>query len=149
MRLPCLVLALMILSGCASTPPAPPSTSEPSGSRIADTALALTGTPYRYGGADPRGFDCSGLVHYVHRRAGIAVPRTAEAQFEDARRVARDGLQPGDLVFFRLEGKVSHVGLYAGGQRFVHAPSSGKAVAISRLDNPYWRDRWVATGRYH
>ncbi|MCB1801681.1 MAG: C40 family peptidase [Gammaproteobacteria bacterium] len=102
------------------------------------------GTPYQYGGNGRRGFDCSGLVQYVHRAVGIDVPRTADEQWRHSRTPRRRHLVPGDLVFFAIDGsKTSHVGVYEGGGRFIHAPSSGKRVSRASLDNPYWRERMV------
>ncbi len=112
-------------------------------------ADGLVGTPYRYGGADRRGFDCSGLVLYVHRAIGIAVPRTAAAQWRQARKVPVTGLRAGDLLFFRIDrGKGDHIAIYAGGGRFIHAPSGGKAVARANLADPYWRGQLVGAGSY-
>jgi cell wall-associated NlpC family hydrolase len=111
-------------------------------------ARQMLGTPYRYGGASPqRGFDCSGLVHYAYKRAGIHVPRTTETLFQSAFPVAADALQQGDLLFFRIEGKIAHVGLYIGGETFLHAPSTGKAVSYASLSNPYWKQRLIRAGR--
>lgn len=108
----------------------------------------MVGTPYRYGGAGPRGFDCSGLVYYSYRKAGIAVPRTTGEQYRQSRRVKLSRLQPGDLIFFRISrDKLSHVGIYAGSGRFIHAPSGGKRVAYASLDNPYWEARVIGAGR--
>lgn len=119
------------------------------GERAADVARQLVGVPYRYGGSHPReGFDCSGLVYYSFANAGLRVPRTSSSQYRSVRRVGADQRMPGDLLFFRIEGKVSHVGIYAGDGSFVHAPSSGKTVSMGRLDNPYWSERLVAVGRF-
>ena len=113
--------------------------------RIAQAAL---GAPYHYGGADPAGFDCSGLVYYSFRRSGIDVPRSLEDLYAASAPVPREQLQPADLLFFRLDGpKVSHVGIYIGGGRFIHAPSSGKQVTYASLDTPYWISRLYATRR--
>jgi cell wall-associated NlpC family hydrolase len=112
-------------------------------------ASEMVGTPYRLGGETPRGFDCSGLVHYAYGQAGVSVPRLTREQYKGSRRVSLDQLQPGDLVFFRIRGgRLSHVGIYAGDGRFIHAPSRGKRVRYARLDNPYWRKRWVGAGRF-
>lgn len=141
-----LLLMLALASGCATTSR---SANAAVGEQIAAQAVAMSGKPYRYGGSSPSGFDCSGLVHFAHRSAGVSVPRTAQLQFRQARRVSPTELQPGDLVFFRIAGKVSHVGLYTGDGRFVHAPSSGKRVEVTTLDHPYWRRQLVAAGRLH
>ncbi len=109
----------------------------------------MLGVPYRYGGHSPRdGFDCSGLVFYAHRRNGIEVPRTAQAQFEFSSRVRREQLRPGDLLFFRTSGKrISHVGFYLGPGRFLHAPGTGKQVSIADYRTTYWRSRFAGAGR--
>jgi cell wall-associated NlpC family hydrolase len=108
----------------------------------------MVGAPYRYGGTSPQGFDCSGLVYYAHRRAGISVPRTTGLQLHGARRVALANVRPGD-VLFELEGnKVSHVGIYAGAGRFIHAPSTGKKVSYASLRSPFWRSRLISAGRF-
>jgi cell wall-associated NlpC family hydrolase len=121
------------------------------GRRAAKAALAVVGRPYRYGGADPQsGFDCSGLVTWSYRRAGLAdLPRTAEDLERLARPVSLDEVEPGDLLFFRLTGKkkTSHVALYIGGDRFVHAPSSGKGVEVVSFDHVYWSRHLRRAGR--
>ena len=148
-----------LLSGCGSAPvraphselgtASPPGGAEP-GARAVHVAYTQLGTPYRYGGSSPDGFDCSGLVQYSYGLAGIRVPRTTSQQLRHARPVSMSALQPGDLVFFRLsKRKPSHVGIYAGNGRFIHAPSTGKEVSYARLDNPYWRERVVAAGRVY
>lgn len=125
---------------------------KPASQTISHPAVAVAeqmlGKPYRYGGASPeRGFDCSGLVYYAYRRAGITLPRTSETQYRNAFKVSADNLKQGDLLFFRIEGKVSHVGIYIGGDTFLHAPSSGKAVSYGSLSNPYWQEHLLSAGR--
>lgn len=110
-------------------------------------AQQLLGTPYRYGGATPKGFDCSGLVHYAYGKAGAPVPRSTSALYRAAAPVNPRQLRPGDLLFFQIAGKISHVGIYAGDRTFIHAPSSGKRVSVGRLDSPYWQDHFIAAGR--
>lgn len=112
-------------------------------------AVAQLGTPYRWGGeSTERGFDCSGLTQYAFKAADIDLPRTSAQQYRATRRIDRDALRPGDLVFFRLDGKrVNHVGIYVGGDRFIHAPSSGKTVSFASLDNPFWSRKYVGGGR--
>ncbi len=115
---------------------------------IVQRAHGLLGVPYRYGGASPKqGMDCSGLIYYLHRQQGQTVPRTTARQFRQTKPIRMADLKPGDLVFFRLTHKVSHVGLYVGDGQFIHAPSTGKQVQRSKLDNPFWRRRWVRGGR--
>jgi cell wall-associated NlpC family hydrolase len=147
---------LALLSGCAGRPAQPPAASmpmPPAGQEarvtVVESAHRMIGAPYRPGGNSPRGFDCSGLVSYSHGHAGIPVPRTAAEQFARARPIGRRDLLPGDLVFFKTAGRrVSHVGIYVGQGRFVHAPSTGKQVALESLDNPYWRRRIIGAGHY-
>lgn len=111
-------------------------------------AKQMLGKPYRYGSASPeRGFDCSGLVYYAFKHAGINVPRTSETLFRNAFPVEPSDMRQGDLLFFRIEGKVSHVGIYIDGDTFLHAPSSGKVVSYGSLSNPYWRDHLIQAGR--
>jgi murein DD-endopeptidase len=157
-----LALALLV-TACAPFRPGMPSepaaggsvsiSQQDAGAAIARQALAQLGTAYRYGGADPaRGFDCSGLVSYVHAQAGIGVPRTAAAQFAAARKVDPDSLRAGDLVFFRPDPgsrEVTHVGIYTGQRRFVHAPQSGRNVGEASLDEPYYRERFAGAGRLY
>lgn len=116
---------------------------------VVTIAREQIGTRYHYGGDSPKqGFDCSGLVYYSHLQAGIQLPRTSYGQYKATRPVNVRHLQPGDLVFFRLSRhKISHVGIYIGHHRFIHAPSSGKEVTIDTLTDPYWQRRFVRGGR--
>ncbi|MGH8642137.1 MAG: C40 family peptidase [Burkholderiales bacterium] len=118
------------------------------GADAARHALEMVGTPYRYGGKTPKGFDCSGLVVYSYSLAGKQLPVNVGGQRAASRPVPRKQLRPGDLVFFDLadEGR-SHVGLYVGGGKFVHAPSRGKVVSTAKLSNPYWRRHFAGARR--
>lgn len=108
----------------------------------------MIGVPYRYGGSDPHeGFDCSGLVYYAYARNGQAVPRTSRAQFDAAQKIPIEQAAAGDLLFFQDQASLSHVGIYVGEGRFVHAPSSGRTVSLASLDEPYYRRHFVAIGR--
>ena len=116
------------------------------------TAVAnkLRDIRYKRGGRQPStGFDCSGFVRYVFRLGiGVELPRTSAAQFLSGHQVARSDLRSGDLVFFRTSGKrVSHVGIYLDGGRFIHAPSSGKRVSVSSLSERYWSRRFAGGRR--
>lgn len=116
---------------------------------LLQAAESRIGAPYRYGGNGPDVFDCSGLVAYAHREIGIVVPRTAAEQFAAATPVPRRELQPGDLVFFKLSGrKIGHVGIYAGGDRFVHAPQSGGHVRVASLEDDVFRRGFAGAGRF-
>ena len=113
-------------------------------------AISLVGTPYRYGGNTPDGgFDCSGLVNYVYRdMLDLRLPRSSrELAAWQGPRIDPDRLAAADLVFFGNGGQVSHVGIYVGEGRFVHAPSSGGTVRLDRLDGPYWREHYSGAKR--
>lgn len=108
-------------------------------------ALAFLDVKYRYGGTDPEtGWDCSGYVSHVFKNAiGVTLPRTSAAMSERGASIGRAALKPGDLVFFNtLKRAYSHVGIYIGNNRFVHAPSSGKSVQISDMNSNYWARRF-------
>ena len=108
--------------------------------RAAAEAAKLVGAPYRYGGMSPKGFDCSGLVLYSYRQAGVALPHSTDQQRHLGKPVQRSEMRPGDLVFFNQQGKKhGHVAIYVGNGEMVHAPSSGKRVRRDRLDSPYWK----------
>jgi len=115
-----------------------------------DTALSYLGVPYRFGGASPRtGFDCSGLVNHVFRQAfGLSLPRSAREIARNGAAVARGELLPGDLVFFNTRGFLnSHVGIYLGDSKFVHAPNARGRVRIDDLDDTYYRTRFNGARR--
>jgi len=152
-----LFFLLLLLAACAHQgggpgrgghPPAPDSIAA---NGVLIRAIGLVGTPYRYGGNSPAGgFDCSGLVQFVFRdTAGVRLPRsTRELVALDAPSVARDWLQPGDLVFFSPGGgTATHIGIYVGEGRFVHAPSSGGTVRLDLLDSDYWRRAYIGARR--
>lgn len=94
----------------------------------------MRGVPYAWGGSTPGGFDCSGLVRYAYRGAGITLAHSSYAQWSAGRHVHRRALRPGDIVFFGL----GHVGIYLGGERFVHAPETGRVVSIDRIDRGWY-----------
>mgnify|MGYP003390981338 CR=1 FL=1 len=160
---------LLLLFGCSSSPERSQNNNNPEFSALAEDetalpgtlkatandvlfqAIGLVGTPYRYGGDSPEtGFDCSGLINFVFlHSAGLKLPRTTRELIEiDAPVVARERLYPGDLVYFNtLGGRVSHIGIYVGERRFVHAPSSGGTVRMDNLDTDYWRKHYVEAKR--
>ena len=165
MRRASLLLLLAAASGCASSgavpapfptpgprplPPAAPSDSLPPIDRpaVVGTALSLRGAPYRDGGSDPSGFDCSGFVAYVFAQQGLYLPRTVSEQYAGGNPVATDTLAPGDLVFFSTVAPgASHVGIAISHDQFVHAPSSSGVVRVESLSAPYWASRFVGTRR--
>ena len=146
------VAVMMFIAACSSTPrPADraPAAADEQGAVIARIAMHLVGTPYEFGGADAQGFDCSGLAVFAHEAVGLEIPRTARDQDRAAHPVALSELRPGDLIFFRIGAHhVNHVGVYAGGGRFVHAPRRGGVVSYASLDDPYFRRRLVRAGRF-
>jgi len=119
--------------------------------QVVHSARQMLGKPYYWGSANPRrGFDCSGLVKYSHEQTRLRLPRTSASQYQLSRKVARDKLQPGDLVFFRTRAnRVSHVGIYLGDKRFIHAPRKGKTVRISSLDSSFWKKHYAGAGNYY
>jgi peptidoglycan DL-endopeptidase LytE len=130
------------------TPPAEAAPVRSGGYEISGTALGLRGVPYRNGGADPNGFDCSGLVWYVFSQHGVAVPRTVEDQYKVGGTIDVADLRPGDLVFFNTTSSgASHVGISVGGESFVHAPSSSGVVRVEDLRASYWASRFIGARR--
>lgn len=105
------------------------------------------GTPYASGGASPAGFDCSGFTYYVYQQHGVTLPRTSSAQAGVGVSVSRNELIPGDLVFFDTYGGISHVGIYVGGNSFIHSTVPGDVVKISSLDSSYYSSRYVTARR--
>lgn len=158
-----LIVVVTLSTACASATPRPFPGSGPAvrvrnesravsttstGYEVSGTALELRGTPYRNGGTDPNGFDCSGFVWYVFGQHGLAVPRTVQDQFRIGESVPPSDLRAGDLVFFSTTSPgASHVGIVIGGDSFVHAPSSSGVVRVERLDASYWAARFVGARR--
>ncbi len=133
--------------------PPPPAVQEPqtlavSSYALVGTALALRGAPYRSGGGDPEGFDCSGFTQYVFAQYGVALPREAREQFEQGKSVKPDEVTAGDLLFFTTVAPgPSHVGIAIGSDQFVHAPSSTGVVRVERVSASYWSARYVGARR--
>jgi len=121
------------------------------GSELVRTAQRFIGVPYRWGGEDRKnGFDCSGLTMVCYRLNGLNLPRNSRSQFQAGTSVQRQALRQGDLVFFATQGgkRVTHVGLYIGEGKFIHAPSTGKTVRIENLSNSFFARTYVGGRRY-
>ncbi len=145
-RLPiCLVVLLSasLVASCASYRPTPESDALRRG--IVLDALGQIGRPYRYGGTNPDGFDCSGLTQYVYGLQGLKLPRTTREQHKVGDEIDLDEAEPGDLLFysFSLTGRIDHVAIYLGDGQAVHAPSSGRQVIVAPVANRWWMDRYV------
>jgi peptidoglycan DL-endopeptidase CwlO len=126
------------------SPPSPPPPAGPGHPEVVSIALRYLGVPYRWGGASPSGFDCSGFTMYVYGKIGISLPHYVSWQYRYGRPVSRPQLRAGDLVFFNGLG---HVGIYIGGGRFVHAPHTGDVVKISSIWDSWYRSTWVGGRR--
>ena len=121
----------------------------PARKNIVNVTKSTLGTPYKWGGNTRRGFDCSGLVKYVHKEAlGVNVPRTAAKQRDSSSTVSYSQLQPGDLLFFKTGRRTNHVGVYIGNRKFIHAPSRGKRVSVASMNSSYWRKNFVKFGTF-
>lgn len=161
MRVLLIVVLATVTTACASTGATPRPFPTPGGtasidrvappvasSELVGTALALRGTPYRNGGADLNGFDCSGFVRYVFAQHGLLMPRTVSEQYEVGRKVDEDDVRAGDLVFFRTSGGgASHVGIALDAATFVHAPSSTGVVRVEPIGSSYWGPRFIGARR--
>jgi cell wall-associated NlpC family hydrolase len=149
------LLAAVLLAGCVkrpspslSPPPAPPAPPPTHAADVVAIARSFVGTPYRNGGTDPGGFDCSGFTQYVFAQLGIALPRTVLEQVVIGDRVDRRDLQDGDLVFFAIDGRtISHVGIVVAADRFVHAPGSRGSVRDESLGVAYWQTAYATARR--
>jgi cell wall-associated NlpC family hydrolase len=113
-----------------------------------NTALKFLGVPYRNGGTDPSGFDCSGFIQYVFNALGVALPREVRDQYRVGQDISLDDVQAGDLLFFQTVSRgASHVGMAIGPGQFVHAPSSRGVVRVERYTAQYWASRFVGARR--
>jgi len=115
---------------------------------LVGTALDLRGVPYKNGGTDRNGFDCSGFTQFVFAQYGLSLPRDVHEQFKTGKPVERNSLRAGDLIFFTTtEPGASHVGIAVGGDAFVHAPSTSGVVRVERYNSSYWAPRFVGGRR--
>lgn len=113
-----------------------------------DIALSMVGRPYRRGGSSPHGFDCSGLIQFSYAKLALDVPRDTGGLLKASRAIDMQDLRVGDFVFFHVQRRhYSHVGIYLGDGRFVHAPASGGLVRIESLSVPYWNRRFGGAWR--
>ena len=157
-------IAVAFLAGCAGAPQAPdpaartpvpalpdasPATPvlSPLRTQVVFTAMQMVGVPYLWGGSTPTGFDCSGLVQYAYSNAGLQLPRTAAAQFAASTPLTLENAVAGDLLFFNDRNRPSHVAIYLGEGRFVHAPNGGSRVSLDNLASSYWRTHFSGAGR--
>jgi cell wall-associated NlpC family hydrolase len=158
-----LLILTLCLQACASKGaaiprpfPGAPSTAgapalpvlEPADPAVVETALSYRGVPYRNGGSDPMGFDCSGFVQWVFAQHGLKLPREVHEQYQLGANIERDDVKPGDLVFFETVSRgASHVGIALGSDQFVHAPSSRGFVRVESYASDYWKRRFVGARR--
>jgi peptidoglycan DL-endopeptidase CwlO len=133
----------LVSAGPEAKPPVP--AVDRRGRRAVTIGLRYLGVPYRWGGASPAGFDCSGFVMYVYGRVGMALPHNGAMLWGKGRTVRRSELEPGDIVFFNGLG---HVGIFIGRGRFVHSPHAGDVVKISQLSESWYRTSYVGARRY-
>lgn len=118
--------------------------------RMVKIATSTIGAPYKWGGNNPtNGFDCSGLMRYVHKNAlGLNIPRTAAQQRDHSKTINYAQLKPGDMLFFKTGSKSNHVGIYIGNREFIHAATGSKHVKVATMDSKYWFKRFVKFGTF-
>ena len=147
----CLLACIIVASGCAATRETPRHTGSAKADQIIQTAKSLIGTPYAWGGTDPRqGFDCSGYVRYVFAQNGYTLPRSTVEQTQVGQPINRKGLAPGDIVIFRLPGggqRGLHTGIYLGDGVFIHSPRRGQTVKEEDINSPHWTKWYVGARR--
>jgi cell wall-associated NlpC family hydrolase len=151
-----MLLVAAALAGCGGSssidrpseePGDHPLNAQDTGKRAVKLAEEFIGTPYRSGGTTSGGVDCSGLTFTVYRRVGVKLPRTSDAQARAGSHINRGDLRPGDLVFFGSGSNVTHVGIYANEGEFIHASTRARSVRYDRLDNKYFRNRYIGARR--
>ncbi len=138
--IPILIVLQVVLVGCGSSKKT--TTKISNKTKIESQFRYFKGTPYKYGGSDKKGIDCSGFTKVVYKNAfKMELPRTTQEMSKLGRKISRKKLRPGDLVFFRPSRRYRHVGIYIGENSFVHS-STSKGVIRSRLDNVYWKKKY-------
>jgi len=149
-----MIIVLALQTGCAGSPLRSDFDGASYGNAslqkdVIRTARGLLGSPYKYGGTTPAGFDCSGFVNYVFRTAaGLSLPRMTHDLVRFGKPIRAGRLQPADLVYFKIEHqKPLHVGIYLGNGRFIHAPSARGKVNIQSLNQDYWKTRFLGARR--
>jgi cell wall-associated NlpC family hydrolase len=145
-----LLSLLVLLSACGTSPQRSDANSEEKMNELVMYAVSLADTPYQYGGKDPEsGFDCSGFVDHVFQHSlGISLPRTSHEISRVGTPINFKHLRPGDLVFYNTQHKAfSHVGIYMGENKFVHAPKSGSRIRVEEMNEKYWQSRYNGARR--
>jgi cell wall-associated NlpC family hydrolase len=148
-----LIILLILLSACSSSPQrsgAVGTSNETTMNELVMYAMSLAETPYHFGGNSPEnGFDCSGFVdHVFHHSLGISLPRTSHEISKVGTPVQKEHLRPGDLVFYNTQhSSYSHVGIYVGENKFVHAPKSGSRIRVEKMNEKYWLNRYNGARR--
>lgn len=150
-----MLLVALALAGCGGSSAIDRPSEEPgehqgarnAGKEAVKVAEEYIGTPYRNGGTTSDGVDCSGLTFTVYRRIGVKLPRTSDQQARSGSHIDRDELRAGDLVFFGSGSNVTHVGIYADDGEFIHASTRARSVRFDRLDNKYFKNRYIGARR--
>lgn len=143
------VVASAAVTGMGVLAPAQASAATPTSLALLDYGKEYVGTPYRYGSASGKTatFDCSSFVQYVFKQSGVDLPRTSKDQSAKGERILKEYLSVGDLVFFKTNGKsISHVGIYAGNNKFLHA-STSQGVTVTDINSKYWKNKFVTARR--
>lgn len=155
-----LLFVSIVISSCSQSPTRKPGDDSqrptqqtPSRSiqrnQVVQSAYQMLGSPYRFGGTTPRGFDCSGLTQHAYKASGITIPRITGQQRDQSKTISSySQLLPGDLIFFKTGRKTNHVGIYTGNGEFIHASTGKRRVVKVKLDTPYWRKNFVKFGTY-
>ena len=147
-----LVMLTFVLTGCSSDgkQAGRENYGKASGKSLLEIAKSQIGLKYKFGGVSPKtGFDCSGFVMWVHKKAGISIAREAPDQFKRGKKVSKEDLRAGDIVFFETyKPGPSHVGIYDGNGRFIHSPNSKSEVKFTKMSNSYYKKRYLGARRY-